>query len=350
MSGSVQKPLVSVVMPVYNAEDHLDEALRCITQQEYADLEIICVDDGSTDSSPEILRRWRRKDSRICIITQDNQGAGVARNRGMEVVRGKYLLFLDADDVFRRQMIRELVATAEKTDTDIIVFRYYKFSGKKKRKTFFSAKDLGVPIGRVISPETISDRLYQADHGMPWNKFYRTDHVRKTGVRFQSLQNTNDEYFSRIVTAEAGKILFLNRVFVGYRVGNQNSLQGSVDGSILDFTRALAAIHDELKCRSLYDRYYITYQRFASIIIMLRLDAGVNYDAFRTLVNEISTDTLTRCEVDGAYVEERYRRVYRALQKKDISRVAFELYRVKNRKGSSVAQRIRRRLKQYLHI
>ena len=93
-------PKVSVVLPVYNVENYLKECLDSLVEQTYKDIEIICVDDGSSDSSLKILKEYAVIDNRIIVLEQKNQGAAVARNFGLSVATGEYVSFLDSDDVF----------------------------------------------------------------------------------------------------------------------------------------------------------------------------------------------------------------------------------------------------------
>ncbi len=95
----MQNIKISVIIPVYNAEKYLRECLDSIVKQTLQEIEIICIDDGSTDNSLAVLREYERKDERLKIIEQANSGAGVARNAGMKAARGEYLAFMDADDV-----------------------------------------------------------------------------------------------------------------------------------------------------------------------------------------------------------------------------------------------------------
>lgn len=106
--------LVSIVMPIYNAENYLKDSLDSLISQKYKNLEIICVDDGSTDNSLRILENYKRIDDRIKILKQKNQFAGVARNNGLDHANGKYIMFLDSDDIFEKSMISNLVKKAEK--------------------------------------------------------------------------------------------------------------------------------------------------------------------------------------------------------------------------------------------
>ena len=329
MFGKDSKALVSIIIPVYNAEDYLKESLRSVLNQSYKNLEIICVDDGSSDESPALLQNFKQADPRIKVITVENGGAGVARNRGMEEAKGDYIYFFDADDILNKNMIRTLVRTAEKHDTDIVLFGYYKFNKANKIHVDFSPKTLKVPLNKAVAPGDIADRLFQADHGMPWNKFYNLGFLRDSGVKFQALKNTNDELFSRITTVSAGRILFLRKDFIGYRVGNKSSLRGNAGKNVLDCTRAMYAIHDELIERGVFDKYSDTYKKLVGYVIMLKLCAIDDNDAFNDLASEITGNTIKYCEMDEDHLEECYKAAYRALLSGDFAKVKSELERLK---------------------
>ena len=112
---------VSVIIPVYNSEQYLIKCLETIINQTLKDIEIICVDDGSTDSSLQILQDFSNIDNRIKIIKQQHEGTGVARNKGLSVTKGKYLSFLDSDDFFELNILEDLYNCAEKNNTDSVV-------------------------------------------------------------------------------------------------------------------------------------------------------------------------------------------------------------------------------------
>lgn len=115
-------PAISVIIPVFNTEDYLKDALGSICNQTVRDLQIIVVDDGSTDSSPQILRQIADKDSRIEIITQPNQGQGAARNRGLEKARGEYVYFMDSDDLLEPTCLEDCLRLCSATGLDYVTF------------------------------------------------------------------------------------------------------------------------------------------------------------------------------------------------------------------------------------
>ena len=117
---------ISVIIPVYNAEEFLSECLNSVLEQTHQNFEIICVNDGSTDGSLNILNSWALYDKRIKIINQENQGQSAARNKGLDVARGKYIFFLDSDDFIHPQTLEAAHYWAEKNKTPITAFLYEK--------------------------------------------------------------------------------------------------------------------------------------------------------------------------------------------------------------------------------
>ena len=121
----MNQPKVSVIIPVYNTEKYLRECLDSVVNQTLRDIEIICVDDGSTDASPEILRKYAEKDSRVQVFTQEKSNAGAARNVGLSKAAGEYLAFLDSDDYYELSMLEHMLACAQERAADVVVCRYH---------------------------------------------------------------------------------------------------------------------------------------------------------------------------------------------------------------------------------
>ena len=114
-------PKVSVIIPVYNTEPYLRECLDSVINQTLRDIEIICVDDGSTDGSLAILREYQEKDSRVSVYMQPNLNAGAARNHGLRYAKGEYLSFLDSDDFFERNMLETAYEYAKRQNAEICI-------------------------------------------------------------------------------------------------------------------------------------------------------------------------------------------------------------------------------------
>ena len=122
---------VSVIIPVYNVQAYLRQCMDSVTGQTLRDIEIICVNDESTDDSLQILEEYVAKDKRVQIITQKNAGAGAARNNGMRHAKGKYLSFLDADDFFEPDMLEKAYEQAEKDQSDFVVYKSDQYHTEK---------------------------------------------------------------------------------------------------------------------------------------------------------------------------------------------------------------------------
>ena len=114
---------ISVIIPVYNIQQHLRECLDSVLGQSYPHLQVICVDDGSTDESPAILAEYAQKDPRVQVIRQQNAGPGAARNTGLEAAVGEYVIFLDSDDWFEADFLAKMVDTAQREGADVAICR-----------------------------------------------------------------------------------------------------------------------------------------------------------------------------------------------------------------------------------
>ena len=119
--------MVSVIMPVYNTEEYLDDTVRSVIHQTYTDWELLAIDDGSTDASGRILDDWACKDSRIRVFHTANAGVSAARNFGLKHMTGDFIQFLDSDDYLASTAIEDALQTMEKENADIVIFDAYYF-------------------------------------------------------------------------------------------------------------------------------------------------------------------------------------------------------------------------------
>ena len=118
---------VSVIIPIYNTEKYLKECLNSVINQSLVDIEIICINDGSTDNSIEILNEFKKQDGRISVISQDNQGQAVARNKGLSLANGEYIYFMDSDDILDLTALEKVYSLSKENDLDLIIFKLINF-------------------------------------------------------------------------------------------------------------------------------------------------------------------------------------------------------------------------------
>ncbi len=218
--------LVSVVVPMYNSAKYLVECMDSILNQTYANIQIICVDDGSTDSTKEIVEGYMRNDSRIEYVYQHHQTAGAARNRGLDCVRGEYVVFLDSDDFFSEDLISELYCKAQETNADIVVCGSTQFDNETRLyEELPHSLDMNLIPGGVFSCRDIPDAIFQLTAGWAWDKIYRTEFVREKNIRFQDIKIANDELFVDIAYAEAERIAVVDKKLVVHRANVKTSIE-----------------------------------------------------------------------------------------------------------------------------
>ena len=248
---------VSVIIPVYNAEKYLGKCLESLLSQTLQEMEIICVDDGSSDGSPEILKRFQERDGRVRILTQENQYAGAARNNGMKEAQGEYLLFLDADDFFENTLLEKVYNQGKKMEADIVLFgakQYNDKTGIVSPASWYFKRD-ALPKENPFSGKTENTDVFALVTPAPWTKLFRREFVEKQGLSFQGLQNSNDVYFVLTALALAEKITYVDEELVFYRVGMKGSLQGSKSLHPDCFIEAYVGVYHELQRRGIYERY-----------------------------------------------------------------------------------------------
>lgn len=253
MANKNAQPKVSVIIPVYNAEKYLRECLDCVTNQTLKDIEIICIDDGSVDSSPEILKEYAAKDDRIIILQQKNQGAAPARNRGLQEAKGKYLSFIDSDDIMDLAMLQKLYDCAENTSSDIVIchFQNIEKNGNIKIASYFpevEKQTFGVPF----SPSDLD--VFNLTIKAAWNKLYNRNFVIAENLAFQNLGSANDVAFVLLSLATATKICYINDVLYTYRRYANNNISSTRGKHAENIVLAAEYIRQELIKRGLWEK------------------------------------------------------------------------------------------------
>lgn len=259
-------PIVSVIIPSYNAADYIAQTLESVLAQTLTDIEVIVVDDGSTDNTRNIVADFANKDPRLMLVEQANQFAGVARNNGMSKARGKYLYFLDADDYIESNALEELVNAIEQHGADIAIAKSEGFDNTTGDTWTIDGALNGVDFDRPVAHAEYCDRLFQSFIGWPWDKLFRKEFIDKTALTFQPLRTTNDALFVFCALALADTIVCLDSVLFHHRTNNKNSLEGSRSKSWNNAICAINVIEDQLTksdkgkaCLNSYYRWTLNY-------------------------------------------------------------------------------------------
>lgn len=257
---------VSVIIPVYNVEKYLRRCLESVANQTLKEIEVICVDDGSTDSSFDIIGEFAEKDARFTAVRQQNGGAGAARNNGLDRARGKYLSFLDSDDFFDEKMLEESYTCAEKYGADFVVFQsdQYHEDTNEFKSVGWTLRYGELPPYQPFNRRAMTDNVFKVFVGWTWDKLYSREFVLKNNLRFQEQRTSNDMLFVFSAVAVAKKIAYVEKgkILAHQRRNNKDSLSNTREKSWDCFYKALLALRERLVSEGIYgelEKDYINY-------------------------------------------------------------------------------------------
>lgn len=170
--------LVSIIIPIYNSEKYISRCIESIINQSYKNIEIVCIDDGSSDRSVKIIEDYSTKDNRIKVYTQPNSGPSVTRNYGLNVASGEYITFCDSDDYLESNYIHKLVEYIEKLDVDIVSSGYIDISkyGTIRLNDFYSGN-------QILSKQEFIECIFRGVGGTLWGKIFKTEIISKYNLR-----------------------------------------------------------------------------------------------------------------------------------------------------------------------
>ena len=230
-------PRISVILPVYNAGRYLRQCLSSITGQTLREIEIICVDDGSTDDSGALLAECASHDDRVTIISQSNQGAAVARNTGIDRATGDWLLIFDSDDVLCEKALETAVVQGEADHADVVLFGH---------RVFYDSMPCPVLGGICCWRKTGRESdVFRLARGWAWDKLWRRQFVRQGGFKFQPLPIANDLFFTYSALAAAETISVTDTPFAAHRM-RSGSIETTRDRWPLAPIEAVRALHAEI--------------------------------------------------------------------------------------------------------
>ena len=251
---------VSVIIPMYKCAQFVDEVLEEVCGQSFRDTEILCVLDGPDEEIEEKIRRRMEADSRVQCIVREHGGAGAARNAGLELASGKYVIFLDADDLHASNMLEKLVSRGEKSGADIVMCSYttinYWLDQTKRNQGF----DFGrFPEDRVINPREVED-YYASFQLAPWNKLIRRRLVEENKLQFSRTHIMNDVFFVvAAMTCARGVAVVREDLLTSRRYINPESISSNRARHTEDFVVVLKEVRDWLAARGLWKEYRETY-------------------------------------------------------------------------------------------
>lgn len=221
----IYEPKVSIIIPVYNADEFLKRCIDSVINQSLEDIEIICINDGSYDRSLDILNDFRNKDFRVNVFSQKNSGAGLARNSGIEKAKGEYVLFVDSDDFIEPNMCEELYNHAKYLDSDLVLFdaTEHNLNNESRNRIYFPNNSFNENYNEFTFDYGFNKKLVLNHFLVVWSKMYKTDLVKN--IEFQDIPIFEDVSFHVKSMLLSNKISYFPNLFYHYMKLNTKSEQ-----------------------------------------------------------------------------------------------------------------------------
>lgn len=232
-------PKISVIIPVYNVAEYLESCLNSVLAQTFRDIEIICINDGSTDNSLEILQQYAQRDKRVKIIDQENKGLSEARNVALNIAQGEFIAFIDSDDFYAQNFLELLLNAQKTTGADIVGCNFQKI---------YKTTDVLETVSHV-NPKIYKDALGVLLHKdnfiyfNVWNKLYKRHTIGK--IRFVPNIYYEDWVFNCCVFEQAQSFTWIKEKLYAYRIHNSSIMQSSFNEKKLhDYAKSIHEVHD----------------------------------------------------------------------------------------------------------
>lgn len=258
---------VSIVVPVYNVEKYLARCLDSCINQSLQDIEIVCINDGSTDRSGIILEHYARLDSRMKIIYQENGGLSSARNTGVKNSTGKYILFVDSDDFISSIAAEKLFDNAEENNSDVVIFDYFwNHINPQGRKilsvTELSDKNDGTSVFNI---DTLERDFYAYLPVTAWCKLYKKEFLTKNNITFLKGVIFEDVAYFAEIFVKAKRVTYISEPLYAYSVGHSSQIMAQNGESLFDVITVYKAAENSLKASNNYENFRHSFQ-----LIMIR--------------------------------------------------------------------------------
>lgn len=301
-------PVASIIIPCYNASLYISQTIDSACKQTEQDLEIICVDDGSTDDTLSILHKKAELDTRIKVFTQQNAGEGPAREYGRTQAHGRWLYFLDSDDLMEPTLIEKAVAQGEATRADMVIFKTRELDNQTgELRSFYwsfvtdwlqAPKGVSELVGKtgvdrivldgmsgVFSPREHPERIFNSFQNWVHNKLFRKSFVDARHLVFQPVHRTADLLFVCRALAEADRIALLDEELHQYRVNNTASALFTSDSYPLDFYEAFCELKDSLEKQGTWTLYRDSFVNWVQEGVAMNLQRARSYEGFMQIVH-----------------------------------------------------------------
>lgn len=276
------KRKISIIMPVYNSEKYVSEAIESVCDQSYKNWELLIVNDGSTDYTTKIIDDYAKKDSRIKVFHRKNEGVSMARNFALGQICGEYVTFIDSDDVYHTERLERMLQVFEQyTNCDIVFSRHKEFTGELINNETIALEKIEISNDNILI-KVISD----SKNHFVWNTMLKSEIAKK--VKFASIRFAEDFCYIRDCVCLCKQIAVLDKILYFYRRDNENAMTNHFfsEKYIQDYMKLVRNFYDFCKTHELEDDFYKKMVAHEYAQNSMRIRKSTSYSKFVTCMND----------------------------------------------------------------
>ena len=319
-------PYFSIIIPVYNVKEYLEKCLESVLSQSFRDFECILIDDGSKDGSSELCDKLAAQDSRIHVVHKENEGVAIARNTGIRMAAGDFLMFLDSDDTLSAGLLENCAQKLKQTDSDILVFGYRRVAAD------------GISIMESISKEdTTKDFMLDKDYDLAfllWNKVYEKKLFEEIDLeRLRGITFSEDSILAIDLLAKTEKICFLPVIGYNYLCRENSATQGMTERHNLDELKSTKIIASILDTTENKNPRILSVKKFNAKFFLINPDKKFSLKQFFSNCKEwrATFPEVNNLDYSSHFVRTKLMKIYVSFIMKRLDFIAYILY--KTRKG-----------------
>lgn len=257
---------ISIILPIYNAEKYISKCIESLISQTFKDIEVICINDGSKDSSLSILEEYAQKDDRIKVISQPNSGPATSRNNGLKNSSGEYIMFCDSDDWYELNMCELMYKTITGNNVDVVCCNA---SVIDEEENLERIEDISYYTNKYIGKKNIDNNLISNTNVMLWNKIFKRSIINKYNICFPDKYEADDDCFYMQYMSVSDNIYFLEDKLYNYlrRASSIMGLMGKkIEKSIYDRIYVSKKYYDFLNVNNLFEKRKSVFIKFLSSV------------------------------------------------------------------------------------
>jgi len=238
--------MISIIIPVYNVGEYIKECLDSILMQTYNDLQIIIVDDASSDNTMNIVKEYEEKFEDFTILYQKNQGVSVARNTAFDYIKGEYTIYIDPDDFLELNMFENMYNRAKKNQADIVISEYYVYYNEKNNKNYI--EKYSIDSEKIYNNYEVMDLMLNYElQGQLWNKLFKTELLKRIKFRFEPNRYIQDAFPVFKAIYQSKGISFIDKPLYYYRQRATSTVHKKNDKLAEDYYYAMSSIINYIK-------------------------------------------------------------------------------------------------------